>query len=153
MKSINNTVEEAFDCPSSVLFNLVTAPANWVGLHPVTKAVYGPEIDKSLNVGGVAIEHIVSEEREKPLNAVWLVTEYEKNKMWAFKSLYFGGEPCEVTIRYEFTSLNDKKVIFKRIMITTYADSQLDASEINASKSNASHVEYFANIRKRLDAI
>lgn len=151
MGTAQNIVEETFDCEVSELFDLVTTPANWLGLHPVTKGVYGPSIEKSLTIGGVAIEHIVSEEREKPLDAVWLVTDYIKDKLWLFESIYFGGENCKVVIRYDFKNLENNKVLFKRTMMTTYYSIDgMSISEKAAFKSTKTHSEYFENIKKKL---
>lgn len=152
MSTAQNVVEETFHCSASTLFDLVTTPANWLGLHPVTKGVYGPCVDKSLPIGGVAIEHIVSEEREKPLDAVWLVTDYIKDKLWLFESIYFGGEYCKVVIRYDFTSLDSNKVLFKRTMTTTYySANEISSTEKAAFKSTKTHSAYFDNIKKKLN--
>lgn len=153
MSVIQNVVEETFNCEVSKLFDLVTTPANWLGLHPVTNGIYGPSINESLNIGGVAIEHIVSAERAKPLDAVWLVTDYIKDKLWLFESIYFGGEYCKVVmvIRYDFENLASNEVLFKRTMITiSYSTDQIDATENAAFKSNKTHLEYFENIKKKL---
>lgn len=154
MESVTNEVKGVFNCPASVLFNLLTAPANWLGLHPVTKGVYGPAIDNSLGVGGVAIEHIVSSERPMPLDAVWLVTRHQPDKRWEFSSLYFGGQPMTVTIKYLFDSVpGENKTTFTRTMTTCYRQGDISAQNIEASKSDKEHEIYFDNIRQRLAAL
>ena len=153
MKSVTNEVKEEFNCPSSTLFNLLTAPANWLGLHPVTKGIYGPAITRSLGVGGVAIEHIDSDERPAPFDAVWLVTRHEQDKVWELSSLYFGGQPLTVKIRYDFLQHSNYLTTFKRTMITYYQEGDISEQNLKASKSAREHEIYFDNIRKRLNAL
>ncbi|MDF7673999.1 SRPBCC family protein [Acetobacteraceae bacterium ESL0709] len=151
MKQIQNFVETTFNNSPAEVFQLVTAPRNWKGLHPVTAEVYGPEeINHSLKKGGVVIEHIITPGRPAALNAVWLVTAYEENKLWEITSLYFGGAKSTIKIVYELTPLPEGKTHFKRTMTTYYKSDNIDPHEQKVASGVDIEKTYLENIRKRL---
>nr|WP_154325421.1 hypothetical protein [Pantoea sp. 201603H] len=147
--SIPNVVEESFNADVTELFNLVTTIANWVELHPLTSAMYGPDIKKSLTHGDVAIEQISYPGSSHPINVVWLVTGYEKNKLWECKSLYFGGRDESMTIRYDFLAQGDH-TIFTRTSTALFEKDKVSQKTLDSAKDKSFHMIYFDNVRKKL---
>lgn len=136
-------------CNVRDLFAMVTAPKNWLGLHPVTKGIYGPNIENSLAVGDVCIEHIVNPERPGPIDAVWVVTEKVDNVVWSIESIKFGNEQQTIFIQYNFYQ-DGEYTNFIRTMVTK-STGNVDARNVSSSASPHSHDVYLENLKKRME--
>lgn len=150
METLENKVSTIIKCNAEKIYNLITTPINWVGLHPVTEAVYGPTIHTSGKIKDVWVEHINNKQRPAPVNAVWTVTEADPYKKWEIKSVFFGGAEVVITITYYFEKV-DNKILFTRVMKTQAKEGYLTEEQKAAYKSIKSHQEYLEKIKKYIE--
>lgn len=151
METIQNKTSVKINVKAQVVYNLITTPKNWVGLHPVTKAVYGPTIDKEASVNSVWIEHIEnSNSYHSSVDATWYVTKAEPYKLWQIKSAFFGGKDEIVTITYYFEEENNV-TNFTRIMETKVSKNASD-TEKKGLADPTQHQKYLEKIKQRLES-
>lgn len=150
METIENKTSIQIDAKAEVVYNLITTPKNWVGLHPVTKAVYGPDIDKEAGVNAVWIEHIQnSNDYHHSVDAAWYVTEANPAKRWQIKSAFFGGQKTVVTITYIFEEAANKTT-FTRIM-STQVPNDMNNAEKKGLADPTKHQEYLERIKQKVE--
>jgi len=150
METVQNKTSVKINAKAQIVYNLITTTKNWVGLHPVTKAVYGPTIDQEAGVNAVWLEHIEnSEGYHNSVDAAWYVAKAEPYKLWQIKSAFFGGKNEVVTITCYFEEENNV-TSFTRVMETLVSKKTSEA-EKKGLADPSKHREYLERIKQRIE--
>ena len=144
MEIIRNETSIKINASAQKIYELTTTPKNWIKLHPATRAVYGPNVDKSAGINDVWIEH--GRDIQNPVNATWYVTIVEPYKRWQMKSAFFNGQNIETTITYLYDE-KDGVTTFSRIMDTEVAKETSESLKgLFANKTT--HIKYLETVKE-----
>lgn len=131
------------------IFDFVTVPDNWVGTHPVTKAVKG-ETGISAGLGKRWIE--VIEGGGITFDAEWEVIACERPSLWRISASNFNNTSFRVIITYTFNKV-DGGTLFRREMAVEFEDNpELYPMAESLKKSSEAHDQYLLKVKQCLES-
>ena len=152
MKTFRILSEIDVACTPQRVYDFVTTPDNWVGTHPVTKAVRG-ETGSPRGLGAHWIE-LIEGPSGRRFEAEWRVTEARAPALWKIQADNFGGIPATVTITYNIEGSSDAagRTHFGRDMVTSIPDDFPVSDSLKAAlTSRESHDAYLGAIKEWIE--
>ncbi|KAF1923298.1 uncharacterized protein M421DRAFT_96213 [Didymella exigua CBS 183.55] len=148
------TVEShiTIDKPASEVFNFISTPSNWAGLHPGSARIIGEGITSSAVVGTRFIE-VIDDGHRPVFDAHWVITRSVKDEFFQFQfpSDFAHGPFQEIVITYNITAKGEASTAFTRRMVS-WVRPGADTSELAAFSENDMHNKYVAGVKARLEA-
>jgi|GEM_PF-4838142 len=130
------------------IFDFVTVPDNWVGTHPVTKAVKG-ETGISAGVGKRWTE--VIEGGGITFDAEWEVIACARPSLWTISSPNFNSMPIRVIITYTFNEVEGGTLFRREMSIEFEDDPDLYPTAELFKKSSEGHDQYLLKAKQCLE--
>jgi hypothetical protein len=149
MRTFRTTSEVTMACVASDVYEFVVTPKNWVGTHPVTRAVRG-ETESPRGLGDRWSE--VIQGKESQFEVEWQVTRAEPYSLWEIRANNFGGLPAIVTITYFLRPYPANMTAFRREMVTEFPDDfPVTDFLADAFTSSETHDRYLKAVKERLE--
>ncbi|KAJ6118277.1 hypothetical protein N7471_013744 [Penicillium samsonianum] len=147
------TVEShiSIDRPPAAVFDFISTPANWAGLHPGSQQIVGKGVNESAKQGTRFIE-VIDDANGLKFDAHWVVTRSHKNEFFQFQfpSDYAQGPFQEIVITYNVSEKADGSTAFTRRMVS-WIKPGVDTKPLSSFYENDMHNEYVARVKARVE--
>ncbi|GKZ34423.1 hypothetical protein AbraIFM66950_004698 [Aspergillus brasiliensis] len=139
------------DRSPSAVFDFISSPANWAGLHPGSKQIIGEGVQTSAKTGTRFIE-IIDDGNGVKFNAHWVVTRSIKDEFFQFRfpSDYSHSLFHEIVITYDVSQNDDGSTEFTRRMVS-WIKPGVDITPLCSFYINDLHNEYVAAVKARVE--
>ncbi|KAJ5613841.1 hypothetical protein N7528_007495 [Penicillium herquei] len=138
--------------PAAAVFDFISSPINWAGLHPGSKEIRGDGVQTSAKVGTRFIE-VIDDKNGLKFDAEWVVTRNYKNEFFQFQfpSDYSHGPFQEIVITYNVSQNTDGSTSFTRRMVS-WIKPGVDTKPLSSFYENDMHNDYVAAVKARVEA-
>ncbi|KAF4342815.1 polyketide cyclase [Fusarium beomiforme] len=149
MHSVESTI--VIHRSPTTVFNFISSPANWAGLHPGSKRIIGEGVDKPAN-GGLHFIETIDDGDAQQFDAQWLVTHVVADKYFEFQFPpdYSTETFFNIVITYTLVDLGTSTK-FTRTM-TSWIRPEADMAKLDAFKKPSMHDLYLENVRERVES-
>lgn len=139
--------------PPTAVFEFVSAPANWPGLHPASKKITGDGINASAKVG-TRFTEVIRDPNGLNFDAEYVVSRSVKDQFFEFKwpADYSYGPINEVVITYDLSENPDGSTALTRRQLS-WVKPGVDTTPLKALYENDMHNDYVAAVKSRLEAM
>ncbi|KAJ5738612.1 hypothetical protein N7493_001767 [Penicillium malachiteum] len=122
--------------PAAAVFDFISSPINWAGLHPGSKEIRGDSVHTSAKVGTRFIE-VIDDKNGLKFDAEWVVTRNYKDEFFQFQF------PSDYS--------HDSSTSFTRRMVSWIKPS-VDTKPLSSFYENDMHNDYVIAVKARVEA-